>query len=179
MSARRPWAPRGPPRPVLCILPSAAPGLVLGLAGRSTCGFCSRVTVLPPEARKPHVMPSCLALTMLLLSVLSSCFEHFLLSSWSSLFCNLCFQKDDIQCWIWLSVDGQLRSGLSCDVMTFPVVEDPRPMRKGQPLPSVKSWTWASVSAWRAFLTHHCWATFTPPCSLTSFHLFGFMRKFF
>lgn len=78
MSAGQPWAAQGPPRPVLCVLPSAARGLVLGLAGRSICGFCSRVTVLPPEARKPHMMPSCLALTMLLLSVLSSCFGTFL-----------------------------------------------------------------------------------------------------
>ena len=41
MSAGQPWAAQGPPRPVLCVLPSAARGLVLGLAGRSICGFCA------------------------------------------------------------------------------------------------------------------------------------------
>ena len=30
MSAGQPWAAQGPPRPVLCVLPSAARGLVLG-----------------------------------------------------------------------------------------------------------------------------------------------------
>ena len=118
MSAGWPGAARGPPRLVLCVLPSAACRLVLGLPGRSTCGFCSRVTVLPPRA-KNHTW--CLPAWRWPGSFSASpvpILEHFLLSSWSFLFCNLWFQKDDTQGWIWLSMDGQLRSSLA--VMSWP-----------------------------------------------------------